>query len=111
MSAAAPHSAIPATPEDWTRSMKADRAKGRWDQIGIRNHSPLNPNFVSAETVDAVVVDDSDGLHPGINDHGPDELESPLLEGFGDFFREWGAGRRGSMAGNWFAAREFPYKG
>ena len=46
------------------------------------------PWLTAPKTVGSVVIDDACRLHPGIDDHRPDKLESPFLQGFGNLFRQ-----------------------
>jgi len=58
-----------------------------------------------------VVVDDSCGLHPGIDDHRTDKLEASLLECLGNLDRQWGLRSDGTFALNGFSSRQFPDAG
>src|SRR5947208_5082056 len=42
----------------------------------------------ATETVGVVVVDDAAGLHPGVDDDGPDEFKSAFSQRCGDLFGE-----------------------
>ena len=56
-----------------------------------------------------VIVDEADGLHPGVDDDGADEFEAAFFQGFGDLFGERGFGGEffsGVLDG--FAAGEGP---
>src|SRR5437867_6384996 len=50
----------------------------------------MNVGSASPEAADDVIVDDTDSLHPGIDDHGADEFEAALLQCHGDRFGERG---------------------
>lgn len=64
---------------------------------------------IAAEAIGGVVVDDADGLHPGVDDDGADEFKAALFESFGDGFGERGAGEQLAGALDGLAAGHGPH--
>ena len=66
----------------------------------LSNLVPLAPrtgrahDLIAAKAVDGMAVDDANGLHPGIDDGGADELESAALQLLRGPFGERGLGRK-----------------
>ena len=66
----------------------------------------LRFDWLAAEAVRVVVVDDAAGLHPGIDDDRADELEAAFLERRGDLFGERRlCGNRTAIL-NWLVAQQ-----
>ena len=49
-------------------------------EVARRDLRSVFGNLVSSKAVDEMVVDEADGLHPGVDDGGADELEAAALQ-------------------------------
>lgn len=63
-------------------------------RIGVDSTATIGDvsNSAPAEAANGVVIDHSDGLHPGVDDHRADEFEAAFFKGDGDGFGERRAG-------------------
>src|ERR1700689_2998424 len=65
-------------------------------------------NRPAAKAMRQMIIDHSRRLHPRVDDDGPDELETALLQCICDRLRERALRRHGTSVLNWFVADEVP---
>src|SRR6476646_11159669 len=83
-------------------------AWGRLSSLGVRPRSDP-PYLISTKTLERMVVDDANGLHPCVHDRGAHELETPSFQVLGNLSGQRGLDRnRPSVAPQYFPLGERP---